>query len=43
MFSIFLSKDKTVSKHKHDFIYYEKCPEPSCTEDYLGEVGHRTT
>ena len=43
MFSIFLSKDKTINKHKHDFIYYEKCPELSCTEDYLGEVGHRTT
>ena len=34
-------KDKTNEKHKHDLIYYAKCPEPSSTEEYLGETGRR--
>ena len=28
-------------QHKHDLIYYSKCPEPTCKEDYLGETGRR--
>ena len=39
--SRFQIKDKINEKHKHDLIYYTKCPEEFCTEDYLGETGHR--
>ena len=35
--------DKSNEKHKHDLIYYAKCPKPSCTEEYLGETGHWIT
>ena len=34
-------KDKTKDEHKHDLVYYSKCPEPTCNEDYLGETGKR--
>ena len=37
----FQVKDKTEKKHNHDVIYYGKCPEDQCTEDYLGETGRR--
>ena len=37
--SRFQIRDKINEKYKHDLIYYTKCPEPSCTEDYLGETG----
>ena len=39
--SSFQVKDKTELKHNHDVIYYGKCPEDQCTEDYLGETGRR--
>ena len=39
--SRFQIKDKVNEKHKHDIIYYKKCPEAICTEDYLGETGCR--
>ena len=28
-------------EHKHDLIYYSKCPELNCDKDYLGETGRR--
>ena len=34
-------KDKTKDRHKHDLVYYSKCPEPTCNEDCLGETGRR--
>ena len=34
-------KDKIKKKHKYNLIYYAKYPEPSCTENYLGAIGHR--
>ena len=34
-------KIKKNEKHKHDLIYYTKCPDASCTEDYFGETGRR--
>ena len=37
----FQIKDKINKKHKHNLIYYTKCPEVFCTEDYLGETGCR--
>ena len=39
--SSFQIKDKTNEKHKHDLSSYTKCPEASCSEEYLGETGHR--
>ena len=30
-----------MNQKKHGLIYYSKCLEPSCTEDYLGQTGHR--
>ena len=37
--SNFQIKDKTKFHHKHDLVYYVKCPE--CQEDYIGEIGRR--
>ena len=34
-------KDKAKDQHNHDLVYYSKCPEPTSTEDYLGETGRR--
>ena len=37
----FQIKDNTSDQHKHDLVYYSKCPEPTCNEDYLGATGRR--
>ena len=37
--SNFHIKGKTKFDHKHDLVYYVKCPE--CQEDYIGEIGRR--
>ena len=37
--SNFQIKDKTKFDHKHDLVYYVKCPE--CQEEYIGEIGRR--
>ena len=37
--SNFQIKDKTKFKHKHDLVYYVKCPEYQ--EDYIGEIRRR--
>ena len=29
-------KDKIKDQHKQDLVYYCKCPEPTCNEDYFG-------
>ena len=34
-------KDKTKDRHKHDLVYYSKCPKSTCNEDYLSETGRR--
>ena len=34
-------KNKTKDQHKLDLVYYSKCPEPTCNEDYLGATGRR--
>ena len=34
-------KYKTKDQHKDDLVYYIKCPEPTCNEDYLGATGRR--
>ena len=30
-----------VFNHRHDIVYYAKCPEESCSHDYVGESGRR--
>ena len=35
--SKFQLKDQTKKDHQHDEVYYVKCPEEQCTEDYTGE------
>ena len=37
----FQIKDKTAQSHKHNLVYYVKCPDQPCNQDYLGETGHR--
>ena len=39
--SKFQIKDLTKNQHKHDLIYYSKCPEPNYDQDYFGETGRR--
>ena len=39
--SRFQLKDQTKEDHQHDVIYYAKCSEERCTEDYTGERGRR--
>ena len=34
-------KDKTIKEHQHDVVYYVKCPESQCSEDYTGETAPR--
>ena len=34
-------KDRAKLKHKHDIICFNKCPEPNCTDFYLGEYARR--
>ena len=37
----FQIKDKFAQIHKHDLVYFVKCPDQSCNQDYLGETNHR--
>ena len=39
--SCFSIKDKTKFEHQQDLVYYEKCTEPSCRDNYVGETGRR--
>ena len=39
----FQIKDKTAHLHKHDLVYYVKCPDQSCNQNYLGKTGRRIT
>ena len=32
-------KDLTKNQHEHDLVYYSKCLERNCNENYLGETG----
>ena len=42
--SKFKLKDPTKKDHQHDGVYYAKCPEEQCTEDYTGnrKASYRT-
>ena len=37
----FQNKDKTKDQHKHNVVYYSKCPEPTCNEDDLDKTERR--
>ena len=37
--SNFQIKDRKKFDHKHDLVYYVKCPK--CQNDYIGEIGRR--
>ena len=39
--SCFKFKSRMKFYHEHDLIYHVKCPEESCTNDYIGESGRR--
>ena len=34
-------KDKTDFQHKHNVVYYGKCPNEGCKDDYVGETKRR--
>ena len=34
----FHNKDKIEDQLKHDLVYYSKCPEPICNENYLDKL-----
>ena len=37
----FQIKDQKKFEHKHDIFYLATCPEDNCSENYIGESGHR--
>ena len=39
--SKFKVKDKTEFYHQSNLVYYGKCPNQTCTEDYIGETDRR--
>ena len=39
--SRFSVKDKVTFEHKHNLVYYGKCPEKECKDDYIGETDRR--
>ena len=38
---LFQTKDQTIFEHKHDVIYYRKCPAKNCVDDYIAETACR--
>ena len=39
--SHFNIKDDTNKQHKHDFVYFSRCPSTDCTDSYTGETARR--
>ena len=39
--SCFKIKDRQKFDHEHHLIYHVKCPEESCTDDYIGKSGRQ--
>ena len=37
----FQLKDKTRFNHRNNLVYYSKCPNKTCNEDYVGETDRR--
>lgn len=43
LYSCFIIKYKTKSKHQLNLVNLTKCPENTCTENYIGETAKKTT
>ena len=41
--SCFKTKDRKKFDHVHDLVYHVKCPEESCTDDYIVQSGRWVT
>ena len=39
--SQFNIKDDTNKQHKHDLVYFSRCPSTDCTDSYIGETARR--
>ena len=39
--SCFKTKDRKKYDHEHDLVYQVKCPEESCTDDYICQSGRQ--
>ena len=39
--SKFPTKDKTEFQHQNNLVYYSRCPNYQCKEDYVGESDRR--
>ena len=39
--SQFNIKDDTNKQHKHDLVYFSRCPSTNCTDSYIGETAWR--
>ena len=37
----FAVKNKIDFQHKNNIVYYGKCPNPNCKDDYIGETDRR--
>ena len=37
----FQLKDKTRFNHQNNLVYYSKCPDKTCNEDYVGETDRK--
>ena len=37
----FQIKDKSIDQHKHEHVYYSKCPEATCNKNFTAETGRR--
>ena len=38
---IYEGKKENVKEYQHDIVYYVKCPESQCSDDYTGETARR--
>ena len=41
--SQFNIKDDTNKQHKHDLVYFSRCPSTDCTDSYIGETARRVS
>ena len=39
--SHFNIKNDTNKQHKHDLVYFSRCPSTGCTDSYIGETARR--
>ena len=39
--SHFNIKDDTTKQHKHDLVYFSRCPSTDCTDSFIGETARR--